>query len=128
MNAASLKWFKIDEAGLLSGTIGDGYWASGKMIDQNSSWTTTIPASVPSGNYLIRFETIALHSLPAQLYPECAQIQITDGGSRAPTADELVSFPGAYKSSDPGRASSSPYIPADVCSLILLAYCTCAIQ
>ncbi|KAI0722548.1 glycosyl hydrolase family 61-domain-containing protein [Earliella scabrosa] len=102
VNAASLKWFKIDEAGLLSGTIGDGYWASGKMIDQNSSWTTTIPASVPSGNYLIRFETIALHSLPAQLYPECAQIQITDGGSRAPTADELVSFPGAYKSTDPG--------------------------
>jgi hypothetical protein len=35
------------------------------MVDQNSSWTTTIPASVPSGPYLIRFETIALHSLPA---------------------------------------------------------------
>ena len=65
VNSADLKWFKIDEAGLLSGTIGDGYWGSGKMIDQNSSWTTTIPASVPSGNYLIRFETIALHSMPA---------------------------------------------------------------
>ncbi|KAI0751157.1 glycosyl hydrolase family 61-domain-containing protein [Daedaleopsis nitida] len=102
VNSASLKWFKIDESGLLSGTIGDGYWGSGKMIDQNSSWTTTIPASVPSGNYLIRFETIALHSLPAQFYPECAQIQITGGGSRAPTADELVSFPGAYSASDPG--------------------------
>ncbi|RPD67453.1 hypothetical protein L226DRAFT_519295 [Lentinus tigrinus ALCF2SS1-7] len=102
VNANSLKWFKIDEAGLLSGTIGDGYWGSGKMIDQNSSWTTTIPASVPSGNYLIRFETIALHSLPAQFYPECAQIQITGGGSRQPTADELVSFPGAYSASDPG--------------------------
>jgi hypothetical protein len=35
------------------------------MIDQNSTWTTKIPASVPSGNYLIRFETIALHSMPA---------------------------------------------------------------
>ena len=65
VNANTLKWFKIDEAGLLSGTIGDGYWGAGKMIDQNSSWTTTIPASVPSGNYLIRFETIALHSMPA---------------------------------------------------------------
>ena len=106
MNSNTLQWFKIDEAGLLSGTIGDGYRASGKMIDQNSSWTTTIPASVPSGNYLIRFETIALHSLPAQLYPECAQIQITDGGNRAPTADELVSFPGGYSASDPGRESS----------------------
>ncbi|CAL1710435.1 unnamed protein product [Somion occarium] len=102
VNANTLKWFKIDEAGLLSGSIGDGYWGSGKMIDQNSSWTTTIPSSVPSGNYLIRFETIALHSLPAQFYPECAQIQITGGGSQAPTSDELVSFPGAYSASDPG--------------------------
>ncbi|KAI0758199.1 glycosyl hydrolase family 61-domain-containing protein [Fomes fomentarius] len=102
VNSATLKWFKIDEAGLLSGTIGDGYWAAGKMIDQNSTWTTTIPASVPSGNYLIRFETIALHSLPAQLYPECAQLEITGGGNRAPTADELVSFPGGYSASDPG--------------------------
>ncbi|THU99840.1 hypothetical protein K435DRAFT_936893 [Dendrothele bispora CBS 962.96] len=102
VNAQSLSWFKIDEAGLLSGTVGNGYWGSGKMIDQNSSWTSTIPASVPSGNYLIRFEMIALHSLPAQLYPECAQIQITGGGSRAPTSAELVKFPGGYSNSDPG--------------------------
>ncbi|EIW61516.1 cellulose-growth-specific protein [Trametes versicolor FP-101664 SS1] len=102
VNSNTLKWFKIDESGLISGTIADGYWGSGKMIDQNSSWTTTIPSTVPSGNYLIRFETIALHSLPAQFYPECAQIQITGGGSRAPTADELVTFPGAYSNSDPG--------------------------
>ncbi|KAI0092895.1 cellulose-growth-specific protein [Irpex rosettiformis] len=102
VNANTLKWFKIDEAGLLSGSVADGTWGAGKMIADNSSWTTTIPASVPSGNYLIRFETIALHSLPAQLYPECAQIQITGGGSLAPIASELVSFPGAYSNSDPG--------------------------
>ncbi|KAJ7080821.1 glycosyl hydrolase family 61-domain-containing protein [Mycena belliarum] len=72
------------------------------MIDQNSSWTTTIPTTVPSGNYLIRFETIALHSLPAQFYPECAQIVITGGGSLAPTSAELVTFPGAYSATDPG--------------------------
>ena len=103
VNAKDLSWFKIDEAGLLSGTIGNGYWGSGKMIDQNSTWTTTIPASVPSGNYLIRFETIALHSLPAQMYPECAQLTITGGGSLQPTAAELVKFPGAYSNTDPGR-------------------------
>jgi lytic cellulose monooxygenase (C1-hydroxylating) len=102
VNANTLKWFKIDEAGLLSGTVYDGEWGSGKMIADNSSWTTTIPSSVPSGNYLIRFETIALHSMPAQFYPECAQINITGGGSRAPTEDELVSFPGAYSNNDPG--------------------------
>ncbi|THH08042.1 hypothetical protein EW145_g2971 [Phellinidium pouzarii] len=65
VNANSLEWFKIDEAGLLSGTIYDGSWGAGQMIAQNSSWTTTIPTTVPSGNYLIRFETIALHSMPA---------------------------------------------------------------
>ncbi|KAJ3483445.1 hypothetical protein NLI96_g6306 [Meripilus lineatus] len=102
VNANTLKWFKIDQAGLLSGTIYDGYWGSGKMIAQNSSWTTTIPSTVPSGNYMIRFETIALHSMPAQFYPECAQITITGGGNLAPTAAQLVSFPGAYAQSDPG--------------------------
>jgi cellulase len=72
VNANSLSWFKIDHAGLLSGNAYSGSWGAGLMITQNSSWTTTIPSSVPSGNYLIRFETIALHSLPAQFYPECA--------------------------------------------------------
>ncbi|KAH8115370.1 glycosyl hydrolase family 61-domain-containing protein [Phellopilus nigrolimitatus] len=101
-DASSLQWFKIDEAGLLSGTVYDGYWGDGQMIAQNSSWTTTIPSTVPSGNYLIRFETIALHSMPAQFYPECAQIEITNGGSLAPTSTELVTFPGAYSNNDPG--------------------------
>jgi hypothetical protein len=105
VNAASLQWFKIDQAGLLSGTIASGSWGAGKMIAQNNSWTSTIPSSVPSGSYLIRFETIALHSLPAQMYPECAQINIVNGGSRAPTSSELCSFPGCYSNSDPGRTS-----------------------
>jgi len=102
VDATSLSWFKIDESGLLSGTVYAGSWGDGLMIAQNSSWTTTIPTTVPAGNYLIRFETIAIHSLPAQIYPECAQITITGSGSLAPTAAQLVKFPGAYTSSDPG--------------------------
>ncbi|KAF9446924.1 carbohydrate-binding module family 1 protein, partial [Macrolepiota fuliginosa MF-IS2] len=102
VNAATLKWFKIDESGLLSGTVGNGSWGAGQMIAQNNSWTTTIPKTVPSGQYLIRFETIALHSLPAQIYPECAQIEITGGGSLTPTSAQLVTFPGGYSNSDPG--------------------------
>ncbi|KAG6848731.1 Esterase/lipase/thioesterase [Arthromyces matolae] len=102
VNANTLQWFKIDQAGLVSGTVYNGTWGSGEMIAQNSSWTTTIPKTVPSGNYLIRFETIALHSLPAQFYPECAQINISGGGSLAPTAAQLVTFPGAYSNTDPG--------------------------
>ncbi|KAH8103873.1 glycosyl hydrolase family 61-domain-containing protein [Cristinia sonorae] len=107
VSSNTLKWFKIDEAGLLSGTVASGKWAAGAMIDQNFTWTTTIPSTVPSGNYFIRFETIALHSMPAvQFYPECAQIEITGGGNRAPTTDELVTFPGGYVQSDSGRKSS----------------------
>ncbi|EMD31057.1 glycoside hydrolase family 61 protein [Gelatoporia subvermispora B] len=102
VNSDTLQWFKIDESGLINGTVGDGFWGDGLMIAQNSSWTTTIPTTVPSGPYLIRFETIALHSLPAQFYPECAQLDITGGGSLAPTTAELVTFPGAYSASDPG--------------------------
>ncbi|KAF5361131.1 hypothetical protein D9758_009056 [Tetrapyrgos nigripes] len=102
VNAGTLDWFKIDQSGLISGTVGNGYWGSGKMIDDNCTWTSTIPATVPSGSYLIRFETIALHSLPAQLYPECAQIDIVGGGTRAPNAAETVRFPGGYSNSDPG--------------------------
>ncbi|TEB22332.1 hypothetical protein FA13DRAFT_1641619 [Coprinellus micaceus] len=102
VNAQTAKWFKIQEAGLLGGTVEKGNWAAGAMIANNNSWTTTIPSTVPSGHYLIRFETIALHSMPAQFYPECAQIEITGGGSLAPSADQLVTFPGGYKASDPG--------------------------
>ena len=107
----------------MSGTVAKGVWAAGKMIADNSSWTTVIPASVPSGHYLLRSETIALHSMPAvsppgsfsptfsrteklfikqQFYPECAQIEITDGGNVSPSADQLVTFPGGYSQSHPG--------------------------
>lgn len=34
------------------------------------------------------------------MYPECAQIQITGGGSLAPTSAQLVTFPGAYTNSE----------------------------
>jgi hypothetical protein len=60
--------FKIDEAGLINGTVATGTWAAKYMIDQNNSWTSTIPSSVPTGNYLIRFETIALHAMPAVIF------------------------------------------------------------
>ncbi|KAJ3725256.1 cellulose-growth-specific protein [Lentinula raphanica] len=102
VNSDTLEWFKIDQSGLINGTVYDGFWGDGLMIADNSSWTTTIPATIPSGPYLIRFETIALHSLPAQFYPECAQLDVTGGGSQAPASYELVTFPGAYSNTDPG--------------------------
>ena len=82
--------------------------------------------------YLIRFETTALHSLPAvisfslkgcilsdlipfrlqQFYPECAQLNITGGGS-LPTAAELITFPG-YSNSDPGCVIYTLTVTVDI--------------
>ncbi len=49
-------------------------------------------------------EHVALHSASqaggAQFYISCAQLTVTGGGSKTPT--NLVSFPGAYKATDPG--------------------------
>lgn len=64
----------------------------------------TIPSCLAPGYYLVRHETIALHSAysypGAQIYPGCHQLQVTGTGTKKPTS--LVGFPGAYKGSDPG--------------------------
>ncbi|KAJ2933532.1 hypothetical protein H1R20_g3553, partial [Candolleomyces eurysporus] len=79
-----LKWFKIDHAGLLSGNLVDGDWGNGE--------------------YLIRHELIAIHAYwtGPQFYVECAQLKVVGGGGKLPLDEYLVSFPGAYKASDPG--------------------------
>ncbi|KAF9465058.1 glycoside hydrolase family 61 protein [Collybia nuda] len=100
---SSLSWFKIDQAGLISGTLTSGTWAMGQLVSNNNSWTSTIPASLPAGEYMIRHELLALHtSNQPQFYPECAQLKVTGGGSSSPSSSYLVKFPGAYSTSDPG--------------------------
>ncbi|PVF94634.1 glycoside hydrolase [Serendipita vermifera] len=98
-DVTGLGWFKIWEDGLTS----DGKWAVDRMIANKGKVTFTIPTCIAPGNYFLRVELIALHgasSYPgAQLYMECAQINITGGGSASPPT---VSFPGAYSGSDPG--------------------------
>ncbi|KAK8089402.1 hypothetical protein PG997_004363 [Apiospora hydei] len=63
-----------------------------------------IPKCLPDGYYLLRVEHIALHSAGsvggAQFYIGCAQLHVTGGtGTVTPSG---VSFPGAYKATDPG--------------------------
>lgn len=64
----------------------------------------TIPKNIPSGKYLVRVESIALHQAQApggaQFYLSCAQVEVIGGGSGTP--GPLVAFPGAYKINDPG--------------------------
>jgi cellulase len=97
-----LNQFKIFEQGLISGTVGKGSWANGLLM-KNLSWTTKIPSNLKAGYYLIRWETLALHQANTpQFYPECAQLQVSGGGSAFPTSEYLVKIPGAWKASDPG--------------------------
>jgi hypothetical protein len=92
------KWFKINEAGLISGTVGHGRWGSGEMIKGNLTWTVEIPKQLKDGEYLLRHETIAMHSTIPQFYPNCAQIKVTGGGSASPEAKYRTSIPGVYSS------------------------------
>ncbi|KAF7791649.1 hypothetical protein EIP86_002670 [Pleurotus ostreatoroseus] len=62
------------------------------------SFTFDLPSSLPSGQYLIRVEHIALHAAStyggAQFYIGCAQVNVINGGSGSP--GPLVSIPGVY--------------------------------
>lgn len=63
-----------------------------------------LPQALPSGDYLVRIEHIALQTAStaggAQFYISCGQIKVTSSGNGTP--GPLVSFPGAYKANDPG--------------------------
>jgi hypothetical protein len=78
--------------------------SSADATAEKSQVEFTIPKNVPSGKYLVRVESIALHQASsvggAQMYLSCAQIEVIDGGNGKP--GPLVSFPGAYNANDPG--------------------------
>lgn len=88
-------WFKISEEGYDAAT---DTWAVTNLIAAGGTQSIDIPACIEDGQYLLRGELIALHSASseagAQLYMECAQINVT-GGSGASTP-ETVALPGAY--------------------------------
>ncbi|KAF2476769.1 uncharacterized protein BDR25DRAFT_211040 [Lindgomyces ingoldianus] len=92
-------WFKIQQDGF-DGTK----WGVERLISASGVQTVTIPQCIAPGQYLLRGELIALHGAQnangAQFYMECAQINVT-GGSASKTP-ATVSFPGAYKATDPG--------------------------
>ncbi|KAI4915578.1 hypothetical protein J4E90_004023 [Alternaria incomplexa] len=95
-------WFKAASISAVGSplTSGESTWpAYGKSQVQFQ-----VPKNVPSGKYLVRVESIALHQAQsvggAQMYLSCAQVEITGGGSGQP--GPLVAFPGAYNANDPG--------------------------
>lgn len=74
------------------------------MTEGNDGVQYTIPECLEPGYYLVRHEIIALHAAfqypGAQFYPGCHQLEVTGSGSTVPS--DLVAFPGAYSSDDPG--------------------------
>ncbi|KAF9046519.1 endoglucanase II [Panaeolus papilionaceus] len=98
-DVTGLQWFKIYHDGLDSNG-----WAVERLIKNQGKVSFTIPQCLAPGDYLLRVELIALHAAQtypgAQFYMECAQIRISGNGNTTPS--NTVSFPGAYKGSDPG--------------------------
>nr|VWP00909.1 Uncharacterized protein [Ganoderma boninense] len=83
-----------------------------KASDQ---FTFTIPKNLPSGQYLVRGEQIALHLAEtfggAQFYIGCAQVNVVNGGSGTP--GPLVSIPGVYTGNEPGILLNIYSLPAN---------------
>ncbi|TFY73556.1 hypothetical protein EWM64_g10456 [Hericium alpestre] len=66
-DASNARWFKLDAEG-----YDNGQFASAKLIADNFSWNSTVPAALADGQYLMRHEIIALHSTgDPQYYPSC---------------------------------------------------------
>ena len=64
-------WFKIAEAGLISSS----QWAVDALIEAGGVQTVTIPSCIEDGDYLLRFELIALHD---GTKPNGAQFYVCD--------------------------------------------------
>ncbi|KXL41815.1 lytic polysaccharide monooxygenase, partial [Acidomyces richmondensis BFW] len=88
VDKTTLKFFKIDEVGLISDATPPGIWAADQLEANNNSWVVEIPSSIASGNYVMRHEIIALHSAEtengAQNYPQCINLEITSSGTDNP--------------------------------------------
>ncbi|KAF9454001.1 lytic polysaccharide monooxygenase [Macrolepiota fuliginosa MF-IS2] len=68
-SANGAKWFKVDAGGYDPSTK---QWAADQLRASNNTWTSTVPAGLQAGQYLMRNEIVALHSQTPQFYPSCA--------------------------------------------------------
>ncbi|EWC43572.1 hypothetical protein DRE_01459 [Drechslerella stenobrocha 248] len=101
-------WFKIYQDSWAKYPSGDGsadWWGTKDLNFCCGKLSFNIPSNIPSGDYLLRAEAIALHAAMspppngAQFYVSCYQLTITGGTGSLPAT---VKFPGAYSNSDPG--------------------------
>lgn len=101
-DATQGKYFKIDEVGKTKVPGND--WYQNTILHAGKMYDVKLPDDLPSGDYIIRHEIIALHLADslngAEFYPSCSQFTI--GGSNTGSPNVTASFPGAYKNTDPG--------------------------
>jgi cellulase len=100
-----LRWFKIWQDTF---DTGSKTWGVDNLI-KNQGWVYfNIPTCLAGGDYLLRVETLALHSAnkpnQAQFYQSCAQISLTSSGTKVVT--DTVSIPGAYTQQHPGISTN----------------------
>ncbi|RYP48205.1 hypothetical protein DL768_005865 [Monosporascus sp. mg162] len=88
-------WFKIKDWGP-NFSSGQAVWT---MSDK---YTSNIPRCIPSGEYLLRIQSLAIHNPGAtpQWYMSCGQVKVQGGGNTNPSP--TASIPGAFKATDPG--------------------------
>jgi hypothetical protein len=91
-------WFKILDLGPTFAADGTSTWPLAQ------TYTSTFPAELPTGEYLLRIQQLAIHNpypggIP-QFYIGCAQVSVTNGGTGSPSP--LVSIPGFIDGTEPG--------------------------
>lgn len=96
-------WFKVYELTTSSITDQGLQWAT-YVNGGINNFTFTLPDTLPSGDYLMRAEHIALHAASteggAQFYIGCAQLSVEGSGSGTPSP--TVSIPGVYNGTESG--------------------------
>ncbi|KAI2638901.1 glycoside hydrolase family 61 protein [Hypomontagnella submonticulosa] len=92
-------WFKINDwAPVFNG--GSATWT------MKDTYSFTIPKCIPSGEYLLRIQSLAIHNPGAtpQWYVGCGQVKVSGGGSTTPSPTAKI--PGAFKATDPGYTAN----------------------
>lgn len=101
-DGSGVGWFKIDQMGMTAPPLTGTSWGVA-VVMATLKWTSTIPATLAPGNYLIRHELLALHQADTpQFYPECAQIVVTGTGTASPSGSYLTAIPSYASANDPG--------------------------
>ncbi|KZS88821.1 glycoside hydrolase family 61 protein [Sistotremastrum niveocremeum HHB9708] len=93
-------WFKVYQISAVTNGGTSISWPAQNL----AGVSFPLPKSLPTGQYLVRLEAIALHVAStyggAQFYLSCGQINVQNGGSGKP--GPLVAIPGVYTGYEPG--------------------------